>query len=70
MSEKLLVYQAYLLRLWRDHAGVAWRATLIDAARPEERRHFASMDALLAFLMAHTDPAAPLGDEQASQPPE
>jgi hypothetical protein len=70
MSGKQLKYQAYLLRLWREHAGVAWRATLIDAARPDEQRHFASMDALLAFLMVHTDPAAPLGDEQASLPPE
>ena len=67
MSGKQLVYQAYLLRLWRDHAGAAWRATLIDAARPEERRHFASMDELLAFLLAQTDPATLLTQSDRDQ---
>ena len=66
MPEKLLVYQAYLLRLWRDHTGAAWRATLIDAARPAEQRHFASVDELLAFLFAQTGPAT-LGQAEASQ---
>ena len=70
MSGKQLVYQAYLLRLWRDHAGAAWRATLIDAEQPSEQRHFASVDELLAFLFTQTDPVAPLGGEQASQRPE
>ena len=66
MSEKLLVYQAYLLRLWRDHAAAPWRATLIQVARPDAQRHFASVDELLAFLFAQTGPAM-LEQEQASQ---
>jgi hypothetical protein len=66
MSGKQLMYQAYLLRLWREHPGAAWRATLIDAARPEDRRHFASMDELLAFLLAQTDPATLLTHTEAS----
>jgi hypothetical protein len=70
MSGKQLMYQAYLLRLWRDHAGAPWRATLIDAARTNQQRHFASLDALLAFLMAQADPATPPGDQHASQPSE
>jgi len=43
---------SYLLRLWRDHTGAPWRATLIDGTQPEERRHFATLDALCAFLRA------------------
>jgi len=44
--------RSFLLRLWRDHAGAPWRATLIDGMQPEEQRHFATLDALCAFLSA------------------
>ena len=44
--------QAYLLRLWREHAGAPLRATLIPVARPEAQQHFADLDALCAFLRA------------------
>jgi len=61
--------QLYVLRLWRETAGAPWQAMLRPAdGRP--RIGFASLDALLAFLMAQTDPATPQADEQASQPSE
>ena len=62
-------YQVYLLTLWRETPNAPWRAALRPAdGRP--RIGFASLDALLAFLMAQTDPATPQADEQASQPSE
>jgi hypothetical protein len=67
MSGKLLVYQAYLLRLWRDDAGAPWRATLIAAERPDEQLHFATLDALCAFLLAQAAPATLLTQAQANQ---
>ena len=63
-------HHSYLLRLWRDHAGAPWRATLIAAARPDEHRHFATLDALCAFLLAQTVPATPLTQAEANQPDE
>lgn len=44
-------YQAYLLRLWLagDDDAAVWRASLEDP-RTGERRGFADMDSLLAFL--------------------
>ena len=41
---------SHLLRLWRDHAGAPWRATLIDTMQPEARRYFATPEACLVFL--------------------
>jgi hypothetical protein len=52
-----LVYRSYLLRLWRDHPGAPWRATLIDVVQPEEQRHFAALEALFVFLATQTVPA-------------
>ena len=57
MSARFPVYQAYLLRLWRDQASAPWRATLIDAAQPDEQHHFATLDALCSFLLALAAPA-------------
>ena len=44
-------YQAYLLRLWLagDDDAAVWRASLEDP-RTGERRGFADVDSLLAFL--------------------
>ena len=44
-------YQAYLLRLWLagDDDAAVWRASLEDP-RTGERRGFADVDGLLAFL--------------------
>ena len=44
--------QAYLLRLWRAHPAAPLRATLIAVAQPNAPQHFASLDALFAFLRA------------------
>jgi hypothetical protein len=62
MSEQ--TYTSYLLRLWRDHTRSPWRATVIDVARPGEHQHFASLDALFAFLITQTGPAPPPAYEQ------
>ena len=44
-------YLAYMLRLWqvRDNEEMLWRASLEDA-RTSERRGFASLEMLVAFL--------------------
>ena len=54
-----LTHTSYLLRLWRDHSRAPWRATVVEVARPDERQHFANMDALFTFLIQQTDPAPP-----------
>ena len=64
------IHQSYLLRLWRDHARASWRATLIAVARPSEQRHFASVDALLAFVIAQTNPVMLPTQAEPRSPPE
>ncbi len=64
------IHQSYLLRLWCDHAGAPWRATVMSVAGPSEQRHFASVDALLTFLIAQTDPVTLLAQAQAHLQPE
>jgi hypothetical protein len=52
-------YRSYLLRLWRiGTADVpsSWRASLEDA-RTHQRRNFASLEQLYAFLIDETDRA-------------
>jgi hypothetical protein len=61
-------HASYLLRLWRDYASSAWRAMLVDVARPSEHQHFATLDALFAFLTAQTGPTPPTGHEQVRAP--
>jgi hypothetical protein len=51
-------HHSYLLRLWRDDASTFWRATLIAVALPEEQRHFATLEALCAFLIAQANPSS------------
>ena len=48
-------YLAYMLRLWqvRDNDELLWRASLEDA-RTGERRGFASLETLFAFLRERT----------------
>jgi hypothetical protein len=41
---------------------------VIEVARPGEHRHFATLDALFAFLTAQTGPAPPPAYEQVSAP--
>jgi hypothetical protein len=44
-------YQAYLLRLWREDTRTPWRASL-QSTSSEEMYHFATVEALFAFLDA------------------
>jgi hypothetical protein len=60
-------HASYLLRIWRDHTRSPWRAMVVDVARPGEHLHFATLDALFAFLTARTDSAPPV-PEQMSAP--
>jgi hypothetical protein len=46
------IQRAYLIRLWRDHAGAPIRATVISIEQPDKPRHFANPDELVAFLCA------------------
>ena len=48
-------YRAYLLRCWqeRGHHRSAWRCSLQDP-HTGERRSFASLEAMLAFLQHHS----------------
>jgi hypothetical protein len=66
MSE--LTHASYLLRIWRDHTRSPWHATVIDVTRPGEHQHFATPDALFAFLTAQTGPAPPPAHEQVRAP--
>lgn len=51
-------YRAFVLRLWRDGGGAgAWRYSLEDPAT-HQRRGFADVEALAAYLRA-TGPAEP-----------
>jgi hypothetical protein len=59
-----LTRTSYLLRLWRDHTRSPWRAVVIDVARPGEHQHFATLEALFAFLAAQTDPAPPAHEQR------
>lgn len=43
-------YHSYLLRLWRDDADHPWRAAL-QCTATGEKRAFADLPALLAFLV-------------------
>jgi hypothetical protein len=52
MTMRRAVDQAYLLRLWADHADAPLRATLVPVDRQELRYHFTSLDELMAFLAA------------------
>ena len=46
-------YHSYLLRLWRESARGAWRASL-QSTTTEQVVHFADVAALVAFLVAQT----------------
>jgi hypothetical protein len=59
-------YTSYLLRLWqvRSKDGIAWRASL-ESVDTGERKGFASLGALFAFLRQQTDggPGAPVREK-------
>jgi hypothetical protein len=58
-------YRSYLLRLWRESAQGAWRAS-VQSTATEQVVLFADITALLAFLLAQTDELPP--DRSADQP--
>lgn len=49
------IYQAYLLRLWREGQDAPWRASLEDP-HTGQRLSFASDEQLLAFLREQMQP--------------
>jgi hypothetical protein len=55
MAEEPQEYQSYLLRLWRtsSHGKPTWRASL-ESAQTGERRSFAELASLFAFLEQQT----------------
>ena len=55
MAEEGQKYQSYLLRLWRTslRGKPTWRASL-ESAQTGERRGFADLKSLFAFLEAQT----------------
>lgn len=50
-TQKQHPYHSYLLRLWGEHKGnlPQWRASL-ESAQTGDKYHFASLEALFAFL--------------------
>jgi hypothetical protein len=51
------MYQAYLLRCWREESAApggssAWRFSLEEVLRERRRRGFSSLESLFAFLRA------------------
>ncbi len=54
-SGEAVDYHSYLIRLWRDMSadGADWRASLQDP-HTGERRGFASLESLFAYLRAQT----------------
>jgi hypothetical protein len=55
MAEESHDYYAFLLRLWRtsSHGNFVWRASL-ESAQTGERRSFADLASLFAFLEEQT----------------
>jgi hypothetical protein len=68
VSEKRPTYLSYLLRLWRTlTAGEAtWRASL-ENPQTGERRGFASLDAMVAFLRQQIDLPPDRGGEEGEE---
>jgi hypothetical protein len=49
-------YQAYLVRLWRDSAADPWRVVVVYVPTGE-KRHFASLAACFAYIVAGSETA-------------
>ena len=56
MPDESHEYHSFLLRLWRtsSHGNAVWRASL-ESAQTGERRGFADLASLVAFLEEQTD---------------
>jgi hypothetical protein len=65
VSTKQPVYLSYLLRLWRTPTAgeAAWRASL-ENPQTGERRGFASLDAMVAYLRRQIGLAPNRGGEE------
>jgi hypothetical protein len=64
-TKEQAMYRSYLLRLWRVREGEEdWRASL-ESARTGERRGFANLDALFAYVrgLTRSDPDRDSGTE-------
>jgi hypothetical protein len=61
MTSDCIGYHAYLLRVWRT-ADARWRASLEDA-RTGERRVFATLALLVAFLENPSDSRPPASSQ-------
>ena len=46
-------HRSFVPRLWRANPRQHWQAILFSLANPEQRQHFASLDALAAYLLVH-----------------
>ena len=69
MNDRSSCYRAFLLRLWcvTTTDGVVWRASLEDS-RTNERKGFADLSTLAAFLEEQTNDAdQPDADEKGGQ---
>jgi hypothetical protein len=62
MSTKQRPYLSYLLRLWpaEENGGSPWRASL-ESPHTGERKGFASLEDLCAFLRRNTEERAEAG---------
>lgn len=54
MEDRRAMYQAYLLRLWREPQDQVWRAAL-KAPDAEQELVFASLDELFIYLLRWTE---------------
>ena len=52
MGMRRAVDQSYLLRVWADRVGNPLRATLTAVGEQHVRRQFATLEELVAFLIA------------------
>jgi hypothetical protein len=65
MSQDRPGYLSYLIRMWKSKTklGWLWLGSLEDPGSGE-RRTFASLDHLIAFLRTQTDRQGPHGNEE------
>lgn len=59
-------YQAYVLRIWREHAHAPWRASL-QLTSGGERAGFADIEELAAYLLRLTQ-ASPAASQDSATP--
>lgn len=67
MASKTKIYQAYLLRFWRQDEARPWRVTL-QRVGGEQHYHFASVDEALTFIMDQLEGEKAAGQEHCRDP--